>query len=713
MATFLLEVGTEELPASFVSDALDQWRARIPQSLRDAFLEPQQIAFYGTPRRLAVLLCGLPIQQPDRQEEVKGPAVQAAFKDGQPTKAAEGFARSKGATVADFYTQKTDKGEFVFLRVKIPGRATTEVLSELAPTWVTSLEGRRFMRWGSGDLKFPRPIRWLVALSDQQVLPLSIGGVQAGRTSRGHRVLSAHDAVEIPTADAYLKTLETVFVLADPEAREKRILAQLQNAAAEAAAEVEILPDLLAEVVQLVEWPTAIVGQFEPEFLELPAPVIRTEMVNHQRYFPLHEPGQPERLKPNFITIANGDPAKAVLIAEGNARVIRARLSDGRFFYTEDRAVPLEDFIPRLSKVTFQEELGSVADKVEHIVQIADWIATQLGCDADQRRLIERTARLCKADLVTQMVGEFPELQGIMGSDYARRSGEPEAVAQGIFEHYLPRSADDALPQGLTGRIVGVADRLDTLVGIFGLGLLPTGSSDPFALRRAANGILNVVWNAGFALDLGQLLVQTIDQFAPPKARDALAKLQQNLTDFFVQRLRTLLQDEQNIDYDLVNAVLGEGDADYTARALADLQEVRNRAHFLQSLRRDATLTQLYESVNRVARLSAQGSLPTDVLDPAQVVEPKQFQQPSEQALYKAALTLAARAATARQSRDYSLLIQALLEAAPAVEQFFNGPQSVLVMDPDLAIRKNRLNLLGVLRNNARLLADFGPIVKP
>ncbi|MBD2104407.1 glycine--tRNA ligase subunit beta [Leptolyngbya sp. FACHB-261] len=710
MATFLLEVGTEELPASFVSEALVQWQERIPRSLKEAFLESAQVSVYGTPRRLAVLISGLPAQQPDREEEAKGPAVQAAFREGVPTKAAEGFARSKGASPSDLYAKNTNKGEFVFLRIKTPGRPTAEVLKDLAPGWITGLEGKRLMRWGNGDLKFPRPIRWLVALLDTQALPLSIGGVDAGRLSRGHRVLCPSETVEIASADTYLATLEAAFVLADPQERSRRIQAQLQSAAVRTGSEVEVLPDLLAEVVHLVEWPTAIVGQFEPEFLELPAPVIKTEMVSHQRYFPLHDAGKPEAIKPSFITISNGDPAKADIIAEGNARVIRARLSDGRFFYTEDRQQPLESYAPRLSKVTFQEDLGSVADKVERIVTVASWVAEQLSCSTEERHLIERTARLCKADLVTQMVGEFPELQGIMGSDYARNT-EPEAVATGIFEHYLPRGAEDALPQSLTGRVVGIADRLDTLVGIFGLSMLPTGSSDPFALRRAANGILNVVWNANYALNLGQLLDQAVARFTPVKSTPEV--LRRQLTDFFSQRIRTLLQDEQDIDYDLVNAVLGEGDAEYIARALADLLDVRKRAQFLQSTRQDGTLERLYESVNRVARLATQGSLPTDVLDPAQVVDPSLFQQPSEQALYEAAVRLAERATTARQSRDYGLLVQALAEAAPAVSQFFDGPQSVLVMDPDPKLKQNRLNLLGVLRNNARLLADFGPIVKP
>ncbi len=709
MVTFLLEVGTEELPASFVKDALRQWQARIPASLNEVYLSPDSIEYYATPRRLALLLHGLPSQQADRIEAVKGPAAQAAFKDGKPTKAAEGFARSRGGSVADLELRTTDKGEFVFLRQQIAGRPAAEILSELVPQWIFGLEGKRFMRWGDGDLRFPRPVRWLVALLDEAVLPLTIqNGAESctsGRVSQGHRVLHPQP-VSIDTAADYLEALRAASVEVDPAVRQRLILAQAEAAAKSVGGEAVINPDLLEEVRDLVEFPTAVVGKFDAEFLALPAEVITTEMESHQRYFPVQKGAE---LLPYFVTISNGDPAKAALIAAGNERVIRARLSDGKYFFDLDRKQPLEDYLPRLETVTFQADLGSVRAKVERIQSIADLIAEQLQLSAESRQAIQRAALLCKADLVTQMVGEFPELQGVMGQKYAISAGESPEVATAIFEHYLPRGAGDQLPQFLTGQVVGLADRLDTLSGIFSLGMLPSGSSDPFALRRAANAVVNIIWAANLGLNLDQLLSQVVAQAAQLKTEPA--QLLSQLRDFFLQRLRTLLQDERSVDYDLVNAVLGENDPEAQDRGLQDLLDLRDRAEFLQQLRQSGQLDAIYETVNRASRLAAQGDLDTAQLDPA-LIQPQLFQQPSEQAFYTALLQLLPQTQAARAERDYQKLVNGLAEIAPVVSQFFDGSESVMVMDKNLEIRRNRLNLLGLLRNHARLLADFGAIVK-
>jgi glycyl-tRNA synthetase beta chain len=715
MATFLLEVGTEELPASFVSDAIAQWQARIPKSLAELSLTTEAVEVYGTPRRLAVLLRGLPLQQPDQQEEVKGPPAQAAFKDGQPTKAAIGFAQKQGVELDALEVRPTEKGDFVFVRKVIVGRPTAEILPELIQQWITGLEGKRFMRWGDGDLRFPRPIRWLVVLLDDAVLPLEIvNGSEVQRSDRqswGHRVLHP-EPIAIPTADAYLDEMQTISVDVVPEHRQADILEQVKAAAQEVGGVAMISPDLLEEVTNLVEYPSAVVGKFDPEFLELPPEVITTEMESHQRYFPVLATEGATDLLPYFITISNGDPTKSEIIATGNERVIRARLSDGKFFFDADRSIPLADYLPRLETVTFQADLGSIRAKVDRIVQVADQIADQLQVTEAERTQIQRTALLCKADLVTQMVGEFPELQGVMGEKYALASDEPELVAQGIFEHYLPRGANDRLPETLTGQVVGLADRLDTLVSIFGLGMLPSGSSDPFALRRAANAIVNVTWAANLPLNLLQLLQQVIENFSQTHAQVlklSAAELLQQLKDFFLQRIRTLLQDDRGIDYDLVNAVLGENDPEYTDRALVNLLDVGDRAQFLQTIRNDGRLAAIYETVNRASRLAAQGDLDTVERDPAKVVKPDLFQKASEQAFYDALVQLNAQM---QGQQDYSKLVEALSQIAPTVSRFFDGEDSVLVMDSDPNIKRNRLNLLGVLRNHARGLADFGAIVK-
>ncbi|MEH2152638.1 glycine--tRNA ligase subunit beta [Nostoc sp.] len=715
MPAFLLEVGTEELPASFLSDALVQWQERIPQSLEANSLKGASVQVYGTPRRLAVLITGLPSQQPDREEEIKGPPAQAAFKDGQPTAAAIGFAKKQGVEVDALFLRPTDKGEFVFVLKKIPGRPVAEILTELISQWIWGLEGKRLMRWGNGDARFSRPIRWLVALLDETVLPLELVNgsktIQSDRISQGHRVLHP-EPVTIAQATDYVTALKSAYVTVDLEERANLIKEQVNAVAENLSGYTVIYPDLLAEVTNLVEYPSAVVGKFEPEFLELPTEVITEVMVTHQRYFPVFKPGSFEQeLLPNFITISNGDPNKSDIVAVGNERVIRARLADGRFFYEADLTKPLENFLPQLEKVTFQEELGSVRAKVDRIVKIAEQISSQLELAEDQSQRIQRAALLCKADLVTQMVYEFPELQGIMGEKYALASGEDTEVAKAIYQHYLPKGAGDILPETLTGKIVGLADRLDTLVSIFGLGLIPSGSSDPFALRRAANAVVKIVWFDNLPINLDDLLKQIATNFAAKYHKDG-ASLTTALQEFFLQRIRTLLQDEKQIDYDLVNAILGENDPEYTERTLKDLLDVRDRALYLQQIRNDSTLDNIYETVNRSTRLAAQGDLDTKQLEPTTVVRQELFQKPSEDALYNALIESVPQTEAAQQTRNYQLLVAALTKIAPAVSNFFDGPDSVLVMDSDPEIKRNRLHLLGLVRNHARVLADFGAIVK-
>jgi glycyl-tRNA synthetase beta chain len=717
MPSFLLEVGTEELPASFVADALNQWRSRIPKSFADLQLTPSSIEFYGTPRRLAMLVKGLPIQQADQEEEVKGPSAQAAFKDGEPTKAAQGFAQKLGVTVAEFETRSTEKGDFIFVKKRIVGRPVAELLQELIPTWITGLEGKRLMRWGNGDVRFSRPVRWLVALLDTDVLPVTFTNgaeaiYQSDRISAGHRVLHP-GVVSIACADDYAETLRSAFVEVDPEKRREVIVAQTIAAATSVGGVATIDPGLLEEVINLVEYPSAVVGQFDAEFLELPSEVAVTEMESHQRYFPVRPSADSNELLPYFITISNGDPAKASIIAQGNQRVIRARLSDGKFFFDADRKIKLEAFLPKLETLMFQADLGSVRLKADRIVAISQLINAQLGLTGEIAAAIERAALLCKADLVTQMVGEFPDLQGVMGEKYARHGGEPETVAVAVMEHYLPKGAGDGLPKTLAGQVVGLSDRLDTLVSIFSLNLIPSGSSDPFALRRAANAIVNITWSANLKLDLLALIQAIVTTFSAQNA--AVMKLSptaltQQLKDFFLQRIQTLLKDESHVDYDLVNAVMGENDGgkndvEYADRALSNLLDVRDRAIFLQAIRNDGRLAPIYVVVNRASKLSAKGDLDTQTLDVNAVVNPALFQKDSERAFFGALNQLEA-------TDQYSDLVAVLSAIAPQLTNFFDGDDSVLVMDPDPAIKQNRLNLLGVLRNHARSLADFGAIVK-
>lgn len=724
MTAFLLELGTEELPASFVCDSTQQWQRLIPATLAEQFLTNDSINVYATPRRLAVLVTGLPLQQLDREEEVKGPPASSAFKDGKPTKAAEGFAKKQGVEIEALEVRATDKGDFVFVVKKIPGRRTADILAELVPVWINKLEGKRFMRWADGDLKFPRPIRSLVGLLDDSVLPITLVSgsdtVKSDRISQGHRVLytpptppltqGGTGGVSIPQAEAYVECLRAAYVEVDRQQRKNQIQAQVEAAATKQGGYADISDDLLEEVTDLVEWPNAVVGKFDDEFLILPPEVITTIIVTNQRYFPiLKSPDFPELL-PYFITISNGDPAKSAIIAAGNERVVRARLADGQFFYKADLAKPLEDYLPKLETVTFQEDLGTVRAKVDRLCKIASLLVNQLQISETEQADVARAALLCKADLVTQMVYELPEMQGIMGQKYALASGESEAVATAIFEHYLPKGAGDNLPQTLTGQIVGISDKLDTLVSIFGLGMLPTGSSDPFALRRAANAIINIIWTAQLPVNLHKLLAKVVAEFTAARPETS-PELMSQISEFFLQRIRTLLEEEKNVDYDLVNAVLGENDPEYTERALKDLLDTLERTLFLQQIRNDNTLDKIYETVNRSTRLAAQGELDKIQLEPKNEVKPELFQKSSEQAFYDALVQLVPQTQLSKQTRNYQLLVDSLTQIAPTVSNFFDGQESVLVMDSDPEIKKNRLNLLGLLRNHARVLADFGAIV--
>ncbi|MFS8866726.1 glycine--tRNA ligase subunit beta [Synechococcus sp. H65.1] len=719
MVAYLLEVGCEELPASFVDSALEQWRKGIPASLAEAHLQAEEMQLFGTPRRLAVLLRGLPTQQPDRTLEVKGPPAQVAYQDGRLTPAGEKFAQKQGVDPASLEIRQVGKGSFVFAVQRVRGRPTAAVLQELVPTWITTLSGKRLMRWGHGGFKFPRPIRWLVSLWDDQVLPLlwptpegnPLPGVVAGRVSRGHRVLGSQQVV-LERAESYVQQMQAAGVNPDPAARAAQIQAEVTKLAKQVNGRAQIPPVLLQEVVQLVEWPTAVLGRFEPEFLQLPPAVIETVMITHQRYFPVRDGRDPEKLLPYFITISNGDPRQAERIAAGNSRVVRARLADARFFYEEDRRIPLAQRVERLQAVTFAEGLGSMRNKVERIRRISRLIATALNLDPQEQALVDRTAYLCKADLVTQMVYEFPELQGIMGAEYARHDGEPEAVAEGIEQHYWPLGAGEALPTSLTGRVVGWADRLDTLVGMFHLGQIPTGSSDRFALRRAANSLVLIAWEAGWRLDVNQLLRQLVQEYAAGNEKTLKA-----LQEFLAQRLQILLQEEKQIDYDLVRAVVGDPEsvhsedpqkAELTLRALSNLPLTLLRAEYLQHLRATEELVDLYPTLNRCARLAAQGDLDYAVLDPAAVVDPSLFQEGAERELYEACQRVYRLGVEPALQGDFTPLVEGLQAAAPAVDRFF---EAVLVMDPNPSLRTNRLNLLGILRNQSRLLGDMGAVV--
>jgi glycyl-tRNA synthetase beta chain len=715
MASFLLEIGTEELPADFARLALPQLKHQLERDLLGARLSFDAIQVTSTPRRLAALVAGLPQRQEDVQEEHKGPPAQQAFRDGVPTQAAEGFARRCGLPVERLEVRETAKGPFVFAQTLQPGRASVEVLAECIPGWLWSLQGRRFMRWGEGESRFSRPVRWLVALFDQEVIPVELAEcdppIQSGRLSRGHRLWP--EPVVISTAAAYGSTLATADVLVDRSARASAIRAQLENTAAREGAQLDLPQALFDELVDLVEAPRVLEGAIDPSFLALPPEVISTVMRAHQRYVPLLKPGaqtdplaqSAERaLFPRFLCVSNALPEAEGIVQRGNERVLRARLADATFFLKADHAVASIDRREALDRVTFAEGLGSLRERTERLEWCTDVLLEALHLPDEVVHASRRAAHLCKHDLVSQMVGEFPELQGIMGAKYLLAEGESKDVALAVLEHYLPRGAGDDLPESPAGAVLALAERFELLLSIFSRGERPSGSSDPYGLRRAGNGVVQILWSRNWQLDIARFFERASLQWQgllPHFQIDAMA-LTAELCELLKQRWMSLLEDE-GLDQDIVRAIAScKGDAH--ARLLDDFCEARRRAYLLQSLRNQGKLAPIQSVVQRASRLAEKGEIDASVLAADHVVEPGLFESKSEANFFA---TIQALSPLAQSADRYGDLAEGLASSSEILAAFFDGPESVMVMCDDLARRKNRLNLLGVFANQASTLADF------
>ena len=720
MSTFLLEIGTEELPADFARLALPQLEQMVRRDLATLRLSHERVYCKSTPRRLVVSVTGLPHRQPDLEEERKGPPQAQALKDGQPTAAALGFAKRCGVAPEALEIRDTAKGPFLFARCLEPGQPTTDVLATQVPLWIEALQGRRFMRWGEGESRFSRPVRWLVALLDAELVPVSLVGsdpvVTAGRESRGHRLHQA--SVTIPSAVAYTYLLAAAGVEVDRDRRGAVIRSAVEAAASTHNAEADLPETLFQELIDLVESPTLLQGQFDEHYLDLPAEVLSTVMRSHQRYVPLYAKGHNldplalaarGSLLPRFLCVSNALPEAAASVARGNERVLKARLADAEFFVRADRNVASIDRRSQLQRVTFAEGLGSLLDRTERLEWCTDVLLEQLELSSSCGSHARRAAHLCKHDLVSQMVGEFPELQGAMGGKYLVAEGEPHQVGLAVLEHYLPRGSGDALPSSEAGAVVALAERLELLLSIYAKGERPTGSSDPYALRRAGQGLLQILWEKGWRLDLLALLQRSCQHWAellPHYAVDA-EKLTTELADFLRQRLVSLLE-EGGMDVDLVQAVAGNtGDQ---GRVLSDPEDARQRVALLMELRSSGQLAAVQAVVTRAARLVNQADLPRSVLSAGAVVDPDLFEKSSEAAML-AVLNKLEPFATSSAHDRYRNLASGLSAGAPALEAFFDGEQSVMVMAEDEDVRSNRLHLLGVLRNQAFVLADFSRIV--
>ena len=688
--TFLLEIGTEEIPARFMAPALKQLQETAAKELQSTRLGYGDIKTYGTPRRLALLVTDLAATQQDLNEKKKGPAAKAAFDaSGSPTKAAEGFARSQGVAVSDLFTEVVDGVPYVFALRKEAGKDTQELLPELCERLIKSLNFPKPMFWYSKDIRFARPIRWLLALYGSETVPFEFAGLTSSNVTYGHRFL-APQSCEITDPSVYSDLMKKLYVIADPKEREAQIAALVQEAAAQLGGHSVLDADLLEEVVNLVEYPKAVTGHFSLDYLEIPQEVLITAMRAHQRYFPVFDAS--DKLLPHFITISNGTGDEySANVRAGNERVLRARLADARFFFDEDRKKPLESYVSQLDKIVFMEPLGTMYDKTQRLVKISAAIADKLGLDELVKAAAKRAAYLAKADLMTHMVYEFPELQGTMGMHYARLSGENSDVARAIHEHYAPRFAGDEPAQTLPGAIVAIADKMDTLAACFGLGLIPTGSQDPYALRRGAAGVVTTLTEHKLTLSLTTLCEIALEGLADKLTR-AKAEVAAQMEEFLLQRVRYSFTD-QGLRYDVIDAVLAG-----TAR---DLPGLMNRAQVLQSKLDTPELTLLLTPYTRAANL-------TRDIAPGET-DPALFISAAEKSLYEAAAAAKKAVETGAAAGDFGQVFAALSPLHEPIAHFFD---EVMVMADDLTIRQNRLSLLLLVKELFLPLGDISKIVQ-
>ena len=686
-ADLLLEIGTEELPPGALTDLAEALARALDEELSREHLDHGPVQAFASPRRLAVRVADVARAQPDREELRRGPALTAAFDDeGCPTKAAEGFARSCGVAVEALERLETEKGAWLAYRRLVPGRPAAEVVPGIVQTAVARLPVPRRMRWGDHEVEFVRPVHWVVLLHGEDVIEAEILDCRTGRETRGHRfhhpepILLAEPAVYLPLLETEGK------VLADPQARREAIRGQVIEAARKVGGEARIDETLLEEVTALVEWPVAIAGDFDPRFLEVPPEVLISTMQEHQRYFPVFDADG--RLLPHFVTVANIESRDPAQVKAGNERVIRPRFADAAFFWDQDRQQPLASRIEALGQMIFQERLGTLLDKARRVAVLAARIGEAIGGNP---AWAERAAMLSKCDLLTQMVYEFPELQGVMGRYYALHDGEPEEVAWAIEEHYLPRHAGDALPRTRTGQALAIADRLDTLVGIFAIGQAPTGEKDPFALRRAALGVLRILIERELDLDLVHWLREAAGQF--PEALCA-GKVVEAVFDFTLDRLRSYCQ-EQGIRtevFEAVRAVRPTRPLDFMRRARAVMD--------FEQLPEAEALAAANKRIGNLLRKAREAGEPVpESIDPARLVEP------AEQALAEAVAKAEAAVGPLFEQGEYEAALKRLARLRDPVDRFFD---EVMVMAEEQTLRRNRLALLARLQHLFLQVADLG-----
>ena len=677
----LFEIGAEEIPAGFMPNILGQLKQLAETKLNDAHLPFESIATYGTPRRLALIVKGLADTSAEISERHKGPSASIAYDaDGNATKAAIGFARGKGLDVADLVVEDG----YIYAETKTAGVPAKDIVTDMLPQLITGLNFPKSMHWGNLDAKFVRPVRWLVALLDEEVIPVEFATVKSGNVTRGHRFLGA-DEITIKNAASYVDTLKENFVMVDQDARRELISKQLHDIAASKNASIVWDDDLLEEINYLVEWPTALCGGFEESYLALPDAAIITPMKDHQRYFPLVD--QDGKLLPMFLTVRNGSDHSIEVVQAGNERVLRARLDDAKFFFNEDRKKPLIDRQDGLTKIVFQEGLGNLADKTERLLTLGRVFSEECELHEDARVVLERATELAKTDLTTGMVTEFTELQGVMGKEYALLDGESPEVAEAIFEQYLPRFAGDVLPQTEAGKVLSIIDKIDNIVATFSRGLIPTGSQDPYALRRQTIGILNILLNSDWNISLRPIIVESMNLLnVPAEKQDELLG---QVEEFITLRLKNIFLDREVphhvIDLLLSNNELSVADAEGLVKALL-ANRIDENVELVQAF------TRMYNLVKDVTYTGVDESL---------------LKEDAERALYEAATKASEASIDAWDKNDYDAVVAVPATLVPAINKFF---EDVMVMDKDEAIKANRLQLVRLAYSVMAIIGDISAL---
>ena len=677
----LFEIGAEEIPAGFMPNILGQLKTLAETKLNDAHLPFESIATYGTPRRLALIVKGLGDTSAEISERHKGPSASIAYDaEGNATKAAIGFARGKGLDVADLVVEDG----YIYAETKTAGVPAKDIVTDMLPQLITGLNFPKSMHWGNLDAKFVRPVRWLVALLDEEVIPVEFATVKSGNVTRGHRFLGA-DEITIKNAASYVDTLKENFVMVDQDARRELISKQLHDMAASKNASIVWDDDLLEEINYLVEWPTALCGGFEESYLALPDAAIITPMKDHQRYFPLVD--QEGKLLPMFLTVRNGSDHSIEVVQAGNERVLRARLDDAKFFFNEDRKKPLIDRQDGLTKIVFQEGLGNLADKTERLLTLGRVFSEECELHEDARVVLERATELAKTDLTTGMVTEFTELQGVMGKEYALLDGESPEVAEAIFEQYLPRFAGDVLPQTEAGKVLSIIDKIDNIVATFSRGLIPTGSQDPYALRRQTIGILNILLNSEWNISLRPIIVESMNLLNVPA--DKQDELLGQVEEFITLRLKNIFLDREVphhvIDLLLSNNELSVADAEGLVKALL-ANRIDENVELVQAF------TRMYNLVKDVTYTGVDESL---------------LKEDAERALYEMATKASEASIDAWDKNDYDAVVAVPATLVPGINKFF---EDVMVMDKDEAIKANRLQLVRLAYSVMAIIGDISAL---